>query len=168
MSRAFVKEPDGDEVADELPERPQHPIPNYVTPAGFTALEAQREGLIERRDELSGADQNLLDKEHLKHVERDLRYVDGRLEHAVIVDPEAQSPEEVAFGAIVEVKGEEGARHSYEIVGEDESDVAAGKVSWISPLARALMGAGVGDSVTWQRPAGDMELEVTAVRYHKG
>ena len=107
MSRAFVKEPDGDEFADELPERPQHPIPNYVTPAGFAALEAQREALIERRDELSGEDHNLLDKEHLKHVERDLRYVDGRLAHAVLVDPAAQDPEEVAFGAIVEVVSRE-------------------------------------------------------------
>lgn len=168
MSRAFVKEPDGDEVADEIPERPQHPIPNYVTPAGFAALEEQRESLIERRDELAGAEQHLLDKEHLKHVERELRYVDGRLEHAVLVDPAAQSSEEVAFGAIVEVVDEDDARHSYEIVGEDESDVANGKVSWISPLARALMGASVGDSVTWQRPAGDMEIEITAIRYHTG
>jgi transcription elongation GreA/GreB family factor len=168
MSRAFVKEPDGDEFADELPERPQHPIPNYVTPAGFAALEAQREALIERRDELVGDDQNLLDKEHLKHVERDLRYVDGRLEHAVLVDPAAQDPEEVAFGAIVEVADEDDARHSYEIVGEDESDVVNGKVSWISPLARALIGARVGEPVTWQRPAGDLELEITAIRYRTG
>jgi transcription elongation GreA/GreB family factor len=168
MSRAFVKEPDGDELAGELPDRPQHPIPNYVTPAGFAALETQRETLIERRDELAGETKHLRDKEHLKHVERELRYLDGRLEHATLVDPAAQDSEEVAFGAIVEVVDADDRHHSYEIVGEDESDVANGKVSWISPLARALIGARVGDPVTWRRPAGDLELEITAIRYRTG
>ena len=63
------------------------------------------------------------------------------------------------------LEDEDGTRRDYRIVGEDEADPAAGKISWVSPLARAMMGSGLGDLVTWRRPAGDLELEVVGIRY---
>ncbi len=69
------------------------------------------------------------------------------------------------FGARVTVADEAGGARAFIIVGEDEADAAAGKVSWLSPLARALTGGHVGDAVTWRRPAGDLELEITAIDY---
>src|SRR3989304_4229000 len=153
MSRAFVKNDNGEQPGDELPERPQSPHPNYVTPGGLAALQAQLGDLQEHRRRLVEEPENLLNKETLKLVERDLRYVQGRLDHAIPVDPATQPADQGSFGA------------GGKIVGEDEADAAAGKVSWVSPLARALMGAGVGDSATWKRPAGDLQLEILSIRY---
>ncbi len=168
MSRAFVKEPDGDQVADDLPDLPVSPHPNYVTPSGLAALR-------ERQQRLAGERQSLVEDDdpakrlRLRQVERDLRYLRTRIESAIPVDP-ARRPNsrpagEVGFGAIVTVEDEDGERLGFAIVGEDEADARAGKVSWISPLAEALEGARVGDLVTWRRPAGDLELEVIAIRY---
>ena len=165
MSRAFVKEPDGSEVPDDLPERPQSPHPNHVTPAGLARLRAERAALLQRKVELAEAQGDLARQQELKHVERDLRYVEGRIERAIPIDPAGQPADEVAFGAVVEVRDEMGAPLRFAIVGEDEADATQGKVSWVSPLAKALLGARVGDSVTWHRPAGDRELEVVSIRY---
>lgn len=165
MSRAFVREPDGDEIVDALPELPQKPIPNYVTPQGMAALRAWRQRLQGEREALQQGGEGMLEASKLAHVKRDLRYVEGRIDHAVVVDPASQPRDVVAFGATVEVEDEDGARHSWRIVGENEADVERGTVSWISPLARALEGARVGEAVTWHRPAGDRELEVIAIRY---
>src|SRR3546814_49637 len=85
-----------------------------------------------------------------------------------IFDPAKQPHDKVAFGARVTVKDEDGKRHDYTIVGEDESEPQNGKVSYVSPLARALDGAEVGDSIVWKRPAGDQELEVVAIDYAAG
>ena len=164
MSRAFVKEPDGDQVADDLPDLPVSRHTNYVTPAGLAALRARRQRLaVEHRalarEKAPGA------RLRLRQVERDLRYLRARVESAIPIDPAAQPAGEVAFGAVVTVEDEGGARHRFAIVGEDEADPKAGKVSWVSPLARALDGARAGDLVTWRRPAGDLELEVIAIAY---
>ena len=83
----------------------------------------------------------------------------------VVGYPEQQPAGEVCSGARFTVKDEDGARHVFTIVGEDEADPNAGKVSWISPLAAALLEARVGDLVTWKRPAGEVELEVVAIDY---
>ena len=165
MSRAFVREPDGDEIVDALPELPQQPIPNYVTPQGMAALRAWCQRLQRERDALQQGGEGMLEASKLAHVKRDLRYVEGRIDHAVVVDPASQPRDVVAFGATVEVEDEDGARHSWRIVGENEADAGRGMVSWVSPLARALEGARVGEAVTWRRPAGDRELEVIAIRY---
>lgn len=165
MSRAFVKEPDGDLVPDELPELPQQPVPNYVTPEGLAALKAWRERLQAELDGLDPNPEDIVDRSKRAHVARDLRFVDGRIEHAVVVDPAGQPADEVAFGATVVVAGEDGKKQTWRIVGENESDTDKGLVSWISPLARALVGARVGDVVTWPRPAGDLELEVLKISY---
>lgn len=164
MSRAFVKESDEDLVSDELPERPQSPYPNYVTPAGLAQLHSQYAALQERRAELAAADDPLL-KQQLKQVQRDLRYFQQRLESAIPVALSSQPRDEVHFGAIVDVSDENDARHTFSIVGEDEADVGAGKISWSSPLGKAMIGSKVGDMVLWKRPAGDTELEILAIRY---
>lgn len=165
MSRAFVKEPDGDLVAETLPELPQEPIPNYVTPEGFRALEASRDALRAELERLDADDKNITERSKRAHVARDLRYVEGRIQHAVVVDPAEQPADEVAFGATVETADADGKTQVWRIVGENEADIAKGMVSWVSPLARALVGAHVGDIVTWKRPAGDLELEVTKISY---
>jgi transcription elongation factor GreB len=166
MSRAFVKEMDGEQVSEDLPELPQEPIPNRVTPKGFKDLKARLAKLEKERDRLAEKD-GMVDRSKLAHVERDLRYVEGRIYHAEVVDPKEQPSDRVAFGAQIKVANEAGKKHTYRIVGEDEADFDAGKVSWVSPLARALEGAAVGDIVTWKRPAGDIELEVLAISYPK-
>lgn len=169
MSRAFVKESETDAVVEDLPERPQSPHPNYVTPQGLAQLERERAALLERRRQLLQESQEDIAKaETLRHVERDIRYLDGRIERAIYIDPVNQPQSEAAFGALVTVVDEDGQRHSFQIVGEDEANAAAGKVSWVSPLARALVGAHVGSIVTWERPAGDKMLRVSSIRYGKG
>ncbi len=165
MSRAFVKEADGDMVADDAPERPRSEHPNYVTPAGLGQLEARRAGLAVERAAHAAA--GLRGKPALAHAERELRYLDARIEDAIVVDPATQPAGEVRFGARVTVADDDGATRDFTIVGEDEADAAAGKVSWLSPLARALAGGHIGDAVTWRRPAGDLELEITAIDYSK-
>ncbi|HQR52065.1 MAG TPA: GreA/GreB family elongation factor [Burkholderiales bacterium] len=164
MSRAFVKESDEDLVSDELPERPQSPYPNYVTPAGLAQLQAQYAELQERRAQLVAAD-DPLSKQHLRQVQRDLRYFQQRLETAILVEVSSQPRDEVHFGAMVDVADDNGEQRTFGIVGEDEADVAVGKISWASPLGKAMIGSRVGDYVVWKRPAGDSGLEVLAIRY---
>jgi transcription elongation factor GreB len=165
MSRAFVKEPDGDAVADDQPERPQSTHANYMTPAGHGRLSATLSGLGEKRRLLAAEPEGPATKLALAQVARDIRHAEGRLRSAIVVDPATQPANRVCFGAAVEVEDEEGAVREFTIVGEDEAEIAANRVSWISPLARALLGARVGDVLSWKRPSGDMELEVTSIRY---
>ncbi len=165
MSRAFVKEPDGDAVVDDAPDLPQSPHPNYVTPAGLAQLEARHAALVAERDTLRSSQDDIANKLPLSHVERENRYVERRLERAILVDPASQNPDEVCFGAVVAVEDDDGEHRTVSIVGEDEADVEAGKVSWISPLARALLGGRTGELVTWHRPAGDRELEILSIDY---
>jgi transcription elongation factor GreB len=167
VSRAFVKEPDGDEVSDDQPEIPESRNPNYVTPIGLAALKAALAVLSSEKEKLAVAE-DLEAKLALAQTERRLRYVTHRIENAILVDPATQPEGEVAFGALVRVADPEGAEHEYAIVGEDEADVALNKVSWVSPLARALTGAKIGDVVTWKRPAGDVDLEILGIRYDTG
>lgn len=165
MSRAFVKE--NDDLATELPERPQSPHPNFVTPHGLDLLKQQEEALEDQRSHLL-ADKQLLDKEHLLVVERDLRYVQDRLTKAIVVDVDEQPRDRVDFGATVDTVDEHDVKRHFQIVGEDEADPTAGKLSWVSPFALALKDAKVGDVVIWKRPIGNLELEVTKISYPKG
>jgi transcription elongation factor GreB len=168
MSRAFVKESDDDLAAGELPERPLGTHPNYVTPAGLEQLQSRVRGLQERRERLNAeAADDPMGKQKLREVERDLRYFNAQLERAIVVDPTGQPPEEVHFGAVVRIVDEYGKAHRFSIVGDDEADVSAGKISWASPLAKAMMGSKVGDVVTWRRPAGDTEVEIAEISYPK-
>ncbi len=96
MSRAFVKEPDGDLVPDDLTELPQQPVPNYVTPEGFAALEAWRDRLKAKLGALDPDPEDIVERSKGAHLARDLRYVEGRIEHAVVVDPADQPRDAVA------------------------------------------------------------------------
>lgn len=167
MSRAFVKENDLEHAGTDLPERPQSEHPNYVTPAGLMQLEQQAAQFDSERLRLAPQKDDPVVRQQLAVIERDLRYYQGRLERAILVNPADQQQDVILFGAIVKVEDEEGEPHVFEIVGEDEADIHHNKVSWVSPLARALIGQKVGDSVIWRRPAGDLPLEITAIRYHQ-
>ncbi len=162
MSRAFVKE-DGPDNAP-LPDLPISPHPNFVTPRGLAAL---RDRLAAVRAELARlkARPDRLDLLPEKAAERDIRYLEARLASAIPVDPAIQPKDEVAFGARVTVADDEGHESVYEIVGEDEADAPAGRIAPQSPLARALIGAHVGDVVEWRRPAGTAELGIVAITY---
>jgi transcription elongation factor GreB len=164
MSRAFVKGDDSDLSGEELPERPVSSQPNYVTREGLEQLRKHYEGLQRLHAELKAAAE-AFDKPKLTAIERDMRYFSQRLESAIVVDPSKEPQDEVHFGATVKVEDEDGKVHRFTIVGEDEADVATGKVSWMSPLAKAMIGARVGDTVKWRRPAGEVELEVQEIRY---
>jgi transcription elongation GreA/GreB family factor len=167
MSRAFVKEADG-EQQDDLPERPQSPHPNYVTASGLKALQEQAAKLQKERHELHESGQpELLDKEHLRLVERDLRYLQERIERAILIDPASQPADRVGFGAQVETADDNDEKRKFQIVGEDEADPNRGRISWVSPLAKSLTGAAVGDTVVWKRPTGDLQLEILSIRYPK-
>ena len=161
MSRAFVKEPDGDETTGELPELPLSPHPNYVTPEGLAALEARRGALEAERRNFAGDE--LARRPVLARLARELRYLESRLTSAILVESPTAPPAAVAFGCWVTVADEDGAERKVRIVGEDEADPENGKVSWISPLAQALDGAEVGDLVIWNKPSGAVELEVVAI-----
>ncbi|AAU90456.1 putative transcription elongation factor [Methylococcus capsulatus str. Bath] len=166
MSRAFVKETDGEDLDDGAPDRPVSPHPNYVTPAGLAQLQARVAELTAERQRLLG-DESVGAKQQLRRVERELRYYDERVVSAIPVDPAARSGDRVHFGATVEVEDEAGNVQRYSIVGEDEADAAHGKISWVSPLARALLNAEAGDTVTWKRPAGDKELHILAIHPYR-
>lgn len=168
MSRAFTKESTDDLVAGELPERPVPAHPNYVTPLGLEQLQARARTLQEQHEMLlSQAEEDSSAKQNLRVVERDQRYLKAQLERAEVVDHSGQPRDEAHFGAAVKIAGEDGKTHHFQIVGDDEADVAAGKISWASPLGRAMMGAKVGDTVKWRRPAGDAEVEIVEIAYPK-
>ena len=164
MSRAFVKESDEDSASEELPERPLGPGPNYVTARGLEALRARLKELREERERLAAAAEPMA-KQRLAEVKRDIRYFTAQLDRVTLVDMAGQPRDEVHFGARVTIRDEGGRDHSFHIVGDDEADVAGGSISWASPLARALIGARVGDTVKWQRPAGASEVEIVAIDY---
>lgn len=167
MSRAFVKEGDEDLSAGELPERPLSDHPNYVTPRGLELLQARLRQLQESRERLEAEDEAMA-LQKLLEVKRDIRYYKAQLERAKVVNPADQPQDEVHFGATVTIR-EEGARqHTFHLVGDDEADVTAGIISWASPLAKAMIGARVGDTVMWQRSAGPVEVEIVAIRYDAG
>jgi len=163
MSRAFVKEPDGDQVSEDIPERVHSPHVNYVTPAGLRQLHERVSKLLELRITVAGS-ASADDCRQLRYIDRDLRHYEERIRRAVPIDPSAQPKDEVHFGSVVEVETTEGRRMTFAIVGEDEADAARGKISWVSPLARALTDARVGDAVAWKRPAGEIDLTIVAIR----
>ena len=166
MSRAFVKESDDDQAAGELPERPLPPHVNYVTPKGLEVLQARVRELGVAHERLKReSEEDSAARQKLREVERDLRYFHSQLERATPVDTENQPREEVHFGAIVKIEDDEGVKQEFAIVGDDEADVAAGKISWASPLARALLGAKIGDTIAWHRPAGEAEVHIVDIRY---
>ncbi len=166
MSRAFVRESDESAAGEALPERPLADHPNYVTPAGLAQLRARLHALTEARERLKAVgDDDPLARGHRLEAERDARYVAAQIDRAVVVDPAEQAKDEVRFGATVTVRDEAGRAHTFAIVGDDEADVAAGRISWATPLATLLIGLKHGDTAVWKRPDGALEIEVVDIRY---
>ena len=166
MSRAFVKESDDDLSAGELPERPLPPHANYVTAKGLELLQARVRELTDHHEQLKrDAPEDSEAKQKLREIERDLRYFHSQLERASVVDTAEQPRDQVRFGATVRMEDEDGNVQEFSLVGDDEADVAQGRISWASPLARAMIGAKVGDTVVWHRPAGEAEVSIVGIRY---
>lgn len=145
MSRAFVRENDGSEVPEDVPERPISEHPNFVTERGLRLINERIRELEEARQRAKASE----DKVTLATLERDLRYWQQRKASAKLVQPEP-NPTKVRFGIRAIVQLEDGEERSYALVGEDEADPAHGLISWISPIAQALLGAQVGDEVNLQ------------------
>ncbi|MDZ4690724.1 transcription elongation factor GreA [Terricaulis sp.] len=140
MSRAFVKE--DDDAVEDMPERPVSAAPNLVTAEGLAAIEAE---IAELNAELAEA--GVDDRAARARIGRDLRYWTARRGSAQLTPP----PEDntiVRFGSVVTIDREDGRRQTFRIVGEDEADPERGTLSYVSPLARALMGKAVGESVS--------------------
>lgn len=154
MSRAFVKEPDGLEAFDELPERLVSPHRNLVTENGLAGIEAEVARLSRAYAEAQAAG----DRAALNAAARDLRYWTARRASAELVAA-PEGVEEVRFGSRVTFVRDDGRRQTYRIVGEDEADPGQGTVSYVSPIARALLGKAVGDSVR----VGAGEAEIVAI-----
>jgi transcription elongation factor GreB len=165
MSRAFLNEDKFELAGDELVERPVSPETNYVTAAGFKHLQDEAQRLETLRNQLAEQKDDAFAKQQKVEVERDLRYYATRLESAIVVDTSTHPQDEIRFGAIVSMVEEDGQQLEFAIVGEDEADISQHKVNWASPLAKALIGHKIGDSVNWKRPAGNTELIITAICY---
>lgn len=154
MSRAFVKEPDGLEAFEELPERLVSEHPNLVTEQGLAQIESEVARLSRSYAEAQGAG----DRAALNVAARDLRYWSARRASAELV-PAQSDTSEVRFGARVTIERGDGRRQTYRIVGEDEADPGKGTLSYVSPLARALLGKSVGDTAV----AGAGEVEIITI-----
>ena len=155
MSRAFVKEPDGAEAFEELPDRPISEHPNLVTPQGL----AQIEDNLTRLHEQHAQAQSAGDRAALASVGRDLRYWTARRSTAQVM-PAPEDTEKVQFGSTVTIVRDDGRRQTFRIVGEDEAEPAQGRLSYASPVARGLLNKAVGDVIT----AGSGEAEVVEIR----
>jgi transcription elongation GreA/GreB family factor len=153
MSKAFTKETDDGAVID-LPERDISDVPNLVTQQGLALIEAA----IERHSAANAAALASGDKEAAARAARELRYWTARRNSAQVQSQPAGS-DVVVFGSAVNITRADGRRASWRIVGEDEADPAKGLLSWVSPLARAMMGKGVGDEIE----AGATEATITAI-----
>jgi transcription elongation GreA/GreB family factor len=154
MSRAFVKEPDGQDAFEELPERPVSPHPNLVTAEGLARIEAE----VARLQQEHAAAQAANDRSALARSARDLRYWNARRATAEVVSPPSDSTQ-VHFGSTVSIVRDDGRRQTFRIVGEDEADPAQGTLSHASPLARALFGKKIGDAVR----AGQSDAEIVEI-----
>lgn len=158
MSVAFTKEADAEAAAADLPDRPISAHPNLVTPAGLAQLElalAEARAAYTAAQAVGGVEG---DRTAMARATRDLRYYGARRASAQLVPPQPDN-DVLAFGGRVEFEREDGRRQSFRIVGEDEADPAKGSVSYVSPLARALLGKGVGDTAM----VAGSEVEVIAV-----
>jgi transcription elongation GreA/GreB family factor len=159
MSVAFTKEQDAESVAADLPDRPISPHPNLVTARGLAQLD---EALAQARAAYSAARQAgtevQSDRTAMARATRDLRYYSARRATAQLVDASATG-DVVRFGSCVTVDRQDGRRLTFQIVGEDEADPAKGAISYVSPLAAALLGKGVGDEAV----VGDGLVEIVQV-----
>ena len=165
MSRAFVKENDLEHAGIDIPERPVSNEPNYVTPRGLNLLNQAIDDLEKKRETLITKKDDPMVKQKIAVIERDMRYFAARIESAILTNPQEEDPSHVLFGAKVTVEDEEGKFLTFEIVGEDEANIHEGRVSYLSPLAEALLGGMMGDEVVWEKPMGDSYLTIQKINY---
>jgi len=182
MSKAFTKESDGDDE-DDLPEE-SGGLPlaarNYMTPEGFARLREELDTLMRReRPEVvkvvswaaSNGDRSengdyIYGKKRLREIDRRVRYLSKRLANSEVVDPAKRArTDQVFFGATVTYANGRGEERTIKIVGVDEVELDKGHVSWISPIAKALLRAEEGDLVKMRTPQGIEEIEIIAVSY---
>jgi transcription elongation factor GreB len=177
MSKAFTRESEVEEDAPEAGE-PATPPKNYISPAGYARLKAELKQLVEaERPEVvrtvSWAAKNgdrsengdyLYGKKRLREIDRRVRFLIKRLEAAEVVHSAGRDTDQVFFGATARIKAKSGEK-TVTIAGVDETDPAKRRVSWISPVAKALLKAREGDRVTLRTPGGIEELEILEVRY---
>jgi transcription elongation factor GreB len=187
MSKAFTKQPDGedeepDHAADEAAQAPPG-VKNYITPAGLQRLKDEHRFLLlserpavtqvvawaaSNGDRSENADYQY-GKRRLRQIDRRIRFLTKRIDAAEVVDPETprrgRAATQAFFGATVRYANAEGAERVVSIVGLDEVDLDRHHISWVSPLARALMKAGPGDRVVLHAPAGAEQLRILEVRY---
>ena len=181
MSKAFVREADADSELpdDELPTVPSG-FRNYMTPAGNRQMQdelrqllrVERPNVVETvawaagNGDRSENGDYIYGKRRLREIDRRIRFLSKRLENAEVVDPRRQTRrDQVFFGATVTYASGDGAETTVTIVGVDEADFARGQVSWISPIARALMKTREGDVVELRAPSGVEQIEVLNIRY---
>ncbi|MGE5201770.1 MAG: transcription elongation factor GreB [Acidobacteriota bacterium] len=183
MSKAFTRESDAEAEDDVLPEEPQV-LPagtkNYMTPAGFERLQEELRHLarVERprvvetvawaagNGDRSENGDYIYGKKRLREIDRRIRFLTKRLEAAEVVDPARQkNREQIFFGATVTYVNGRDEEHTLTIVGVDETEHGPNRVSWVSPIARALLKARIGDSVEFGTPGGREEVEVLAIAY---
>src|SRR3954471_7124495 len=184
MSKAFTREDDAPE--DDFEDEEQNPIPpgskNYVTPGGWRRMRDELQWLVNTErpnvtsvvswaaklgDPSENADYQY-GKRRLREIDRRIRHLTRRLEAAEVVDPATrEDTDQVFFGATVTYADRKGGEHTLRIVGIDEMDPGRHYVSWISPIARALIKCREGDTVQLRTPGGDEELEILEVRYEE-
>lgn len=181
MNKAFVREPNDDADDDDV-QLP--PLPaggkNYITPQGYARLRAELKELLEVErpkvvEAVSWAAKNgdrsengdyIYGKRRLREIDRRIRFLTKRLDIAEVVDPSLQhGNDQIFFGATVRYVNDAGQEHTVTIVGIDESEPLQGRISWISPVARALLKAREGDCVSLPTPSGTTTLEILEVRY---
>jgi transcription elongation factor GreB len=180
MSKAFTKETDDEDDEPEQPEPSSAGIKNYVTPGGYNALQDElRQLLREERPNVvetvrwaaGNGDRSengdyIYGKRRLREIDRRVRYLSKRIDSAIVVNPEQQkSLTKAYFGATVTYSEENGELSTVQIVGIDEADLSKGKISWISPVAKALLKSEAGDSVTLRTPVKTEILKIISVKY---
>jgi transcription elongation factor GreB len=182
MSKAFTKESDDDDEPEqpEIPDIPDIHHKNYVTPFGYATLQDELRQLVsDERPKIvevvrwaaGNGDRSengdyIYGKRRLREIDRRVRYLIKRIEGAEVVDPERQKNlTQVFFGATVTYAFEDGSEKTVKIVGIDEADLTKDKISWISPVAKTLIKASVGETVQLHSPAGVEILRVVAIKY---
>ena len=181
MNKAFVRESDGEDDEDLEPALRIPPgSRNYITPAGHARLKDELEHLVKRERPhiveivawaASNGDRSengdyIYGKRRLREIDRRIRFLSKRLDIAEVVDPLRQGDnDQVFFGATVTIGEADGSENTYQIVWVDEADASSGRISWISPLARALIKSREGDSIRFQSPVGVREIDILEVRY---
>ena len=181
MNKAFTREVDRDEDDDAEPEAPvlPHGAKNYITSAGYqrlrdelmTLLDGERPKIVEtvswaaKNGDRSENGDYLYGKKRLREIDRRIRFLTKRLDLAEVVDPSLHhGNDQVFFGATVRFASDHGEERTIRILGVDEAESARGEVSWIAPIARALLKARVGDEVRLVTPRGVETIEVLEVR----